>query len=312
MNKISPAVLPSLAVAVTVFVWAAAFPAIKIALREIDAVPLAAIRYSLAAGLAVAWLAWKHPRRMQSGDLLLCAACGVIGSGYSVLLNLGQQTVSAGAASFLIKTESLWMAVLAVLFLKERFSILAWAGTALCIVGVGLIASAQPGGTALNAGATFILAAACCTAISFTLQRRLVARYGALHVAAIFSLSAALTLSAWMSEAVAQLQAGSAVTFGWVVFLGIFPTTIGLICWAYALGYFGVARAGNFLYLVAPLATVMAWLVAAEAPRITTIAGGLLILSGVVVVNTRKRRQAVGEVASARPGIPAQSCVEGA
>ncbi len=75
---------------------------------------------------------------------------------------------------------------------------------------------------------------------------------------------------------------------GWC-FSGIFPTAVGQICWSYALGHFGAARAGNFLYLVAPLATFLAWLMYGEVVSLFTIAGGILVLCGVILVNTRGR-----------------------
>ncbi|MBA8879490.1 DMT family transporter [Phyllobacterium myrsinacearum] len=288
MTQSRPTLLPALAIATTILVWATAFPAIKLALTELQPLPLASIRYAIAALLAVFWLIWTRPVRMPFRHLLLCAACGIVGgAGYSVLLNIGQQTVAAGAASFLIKTESLWMATLAVLLLKERFSPIAWGGTLLCIVGIGLIASAQAGGLTLNSGAAFVLAAALCSASGFTVQRHLVARYGALHVAAIMFIAAALALSPWLPLALTQTGNATTTVRIWIAFLGVFPTAIGLVCWAYALGRFGVARAGNFLYLIAPLAMLIAWMIAGEPPKTTTVMGGMLILAGVIIVNTR-------------------------
>ena len=125
MTRLSPSsLLPSLAVAATVTVWAIAFPAIKLALLEVHPLPLASARYAMATCFAVVWLLWKRPALMPVADLMTCVACGVLGAaGYSVLLNLGQVTVSAGAASFLIKTESIWMAILGVVILKEAFNI---------------------------------------------------------------------------------------------------------------------------------------------------------------------------------------------
>lgn len=291
MAKItSSSLLPPLAVAATITVWAIAFPAIKLALLEIHPLPLASVRYAMATCFAVVWLLWKRPALMPIADLLTCIACGVLGAaGYSVLLNMGQVTVSAGAASFLIKTESIWMAILAVVMLKEAFNIWAWTGTLICFDGIGLIASAQLGGIALGGGAVFVLAAAICSAIGFVLQRKLVQKYGALHVASIMLISAAVTLSPWLPTAISEMQNASAKTVSWVVFLGVFPTAVGQICWSYALGHFGAARAGNFLYLVAPLAMFLAWLIYGEAVSLFTIAGGILVLGGVILVNTRGR-----------------------
>lgn len=283
--------LPALAVATTIVVWAAAFPAITLALAGLEPLPLASARFAIAATLAAAWLLWRRPGRMPIADLGLCAACGLLGgAGYAVFLNLGQTTVSAGAASFLVKTESLWMALLGVLALRESVNAWAWGGTALGFAGVGIIASAQPGGIALGAGAAFVLAAAACSAVGFVLQRRLVQRYGAMQVAAVMFIAAAAALSPWLSEAAGQLQAAAPAVRLWVVFLGVLPTTVGLLCWTYAMGQFGAARAGNFLYLVAPLALVLAWPMSGETPAAATLAGGALVLFGVMLVNTRGSR----------------------
>ncbi|QND55157.1 DMT family transporter (plasmid) [Phyllobacterium sp. 628] len=298
MIKTRTSLIPSAAIATTILVWATAFPAIKLALSELQPLSLASIRFAIAALLAVIWLLWKRPSRMPVNDILLCAVCGIIGgAAYSVLLNVGEQSVAAGAASFLIKTESLWMATFAVLLLKEKFPLLAWGGTILCIIGIALIASAQSGGLSWNSGAAFVLAAALCSATGFIMQRRMVARYGALHVAAIMFIAAALALAPWLPQALAQTSSASLDIRVWVIFLGVFPTAIGLVCWSYALGHFGVARAGNFLYLIAPLAMLIAWLVADETPKTSTILGGLLILAGVIVVNTRGKTSGVKTLA---------------
>jgi drug/metabolite transporter (DMT)-like permease len=100
-------------------------------------------------------------------------------------------------------------------------------------------------------------------------------------------ISAAVTLSPWLPAAISEMRNASAATVSWVVFLGVFPTAVGQICWSYALGHFGAASAGNFLYLVAPLATLLAWLMYGEVVSLLTIAGGILVLGGVVLVNTR-------------------------
>lgn len=291
IRSVSP-LLSSIAVAATILVWAAAFPAIRLALMGIEPLPLAAIRFAMAASFGVVWLCWNRPRRMPLGDILLCSVCGVIGAaGYSVLLNFGQETVSAGAASFLVKTESLWMAIFGVLFLKENFSAWAWAGTIAGLTGVGIIASGEPGGIEIGAGAPMVLAAAFCSGTGFVLQRKLVKRHGATHVASIMFIVAAIALSPWLPVAFAQIHEASTAVYVSVIFLGIFPTTVGLVCWNYALGYFGAARAGNFLYVVAPLATIIAWILFGETPALTTLAGGVFILVGVIMVNVWGHRK---------------------
>src|SRR5262245_2072601 len=144
--------LSYVAIAGTVITWAAAFPAIAIALTEVSPLSMAAARFAIAACSAAAWLAWRKPPRMSVHDYALAAVCGVLGTAiYGVLLNLGQLTVSAGAASFIVNTQPVLMAGMASLFLKERLSTWAWLGTALGFLGVALIAQGQPGGLEFGA-----------------------------------------------------------------------------------------------------------------------------------------------------------------
>jgi len=109
-------------VAVTILSWASAFPAIPLALRELQPVPLAAARFAVAALLVLAWLAWRRPPRPALPDLLRFALCGLVGiAAYNILLNTGQRSVAAGAASFIVNPAPILTALLARLVLGERF-----------------------------------------------------------------------------------------------------------------------------------------------------------------------------------------------
>ncbi len=286
----SPA-LPLLAVAGTVVTWAASFPAIRFALHEIEPLPLAAIRFALAALMAAAWLAWRRPGLLSARDYGVVAICGALGiAAYNMLLNAGQTTVSAGAASFIVNTQPLFMAALAVLFLKENFGLRGWVGAAVGFAGVAVIAAGQPGGFTFGLGASLILGAAICAAAYSVLQRPLIARVDPLHVTALVLIAGAAILSPWLASGARQFAASTPATLATVIFLAVAPAAIGQTCWTYAIKAFGAARAGQFLYLVPPSAVLFAWLTLGEVPVWTTIAGGALTLVGVVIVNTRTQR----------------------
>ncbi|MBA3446679.1 MAG: DMT family transporter [Pseudaminobacter sp.] len=285
--------LPTLAVMGTVVTWAASFSAIGLALREIEPLPLAAIRFGLASILAIAWLAWKRPKPMSARDFGVVAISGVLGIAlYNILLNSGQTTVSAGAASFIVNTQPLFMAGLAVLFLKEAFSRWSWVGTALGLGGVAIIATGQSGGLEFGQGSSLILGAAICAAIFSVLQRQLLARHGTLDVTAFVLIAGAIAMLPWLAQGVAQTNAASPVAIATVAFLAVAPAVIGQTCWTYALKSFGAARAGQFLYLIPPTAVLFAWIGLGEVPHWTTLTGGTLAFAGVVVVNTWGRRPA--------------------
>jgi drug/metabolite transporter (DMT)-like permease len=275
-----PLLLPSLAVFGTVLSWAASFPAIGYALREIEPLPLAATRFALASLLAVAWLVWNRPKSMPAKDYGIVAICGVLGIAvYNVLLNSGQTTVSAGAASFIVNTQPLFMAGLAVVFLKEAFTRWSWIGTTLALGGVAIIAAGQRGGLSFGTGASLILGAAFCAAV-----------FSVLQLTACVLIVGAIAMLPWLAAGAAQLVAASPHTIAAVVFLAVVPAAIGQTCWTYALKSFGAARAGQFLYLIPPTAVVLAWAGLGEVPHWTTLTGGTLALAGVIVVNTWGRK----------------------
>jgi drug/metabolite transporter (DMT)-like permease len=274
-----------------VITWAASFPAIRFALREIDPLPLASIRFALASLLAIAWLLWKRPAPMPVRDYATVAVCGLLGIAlYNILLNSGQATVSAGAASFIVNTQPLFMAALATVFLKEKFNRWSWLGALLGFSGVATIASGQIGGFAFGSGAMLILGAAACAAVFSVLQRPLFARSGSFDVTALVLIAGALALLPWLATGISQFRSASSETVLGVVFLAVAPAAIGQTCWSYALKSFGAARAGQFLYLIPPCAVCFSWIGLGEAPLLTTLIGGVLALTGVIVVNTRGRR----------------------
>jgi drug/metabolite transporter (DMT)-like permease len=283
--------LPSLAVAGTVVSWAGSFPAISFALREIAPLPLASIRFALASLLAIVWLAWQRPQSLLFKDYALVAVSGILGIAcYNILLNTGQATVSAGAASFIVNTQPLFMVLLAVVFLKETFNRWSWAGALLSLAGVLTIASGQPGGFRIGTGASLILGAAMCAASFSILQRPLFARGSPLHVTALVLIAGAIALLPWLPAGVQQLSVASPTTLATVIFLAVAPAAIGQTCWTYALKSFGAARAGQFLYLIPPVSVLFAWVGFGEVPVWTTVLGGALALAGVVIVNTWGRK----------------------
>lgn len=250
--------VPALAVAGTAVTWAASFPAIGMALRGFEPLPMASLRFALAAILAVAWLAWRRPARFSGHDFRILILCGLLGIAlYNVLLNSGQQTVSAGAASFIVGSQPMFMAILAVLFLKEAFNRWSWLGTSLGFAGLTLIAMGQPGGMQFGAGSSLIVGAALSAAAFSVLQRPLFSRIEPLTVTAIVLLIGAIALAPWLPAGIDQYAAAQPDAQLAVVFLAVAPAAIGQVCWSYAIKHFGAARAGQFLYLIPPLATLL-------------------------------------------------------
>lgn len=278
------------AVAVTIVLWASAFPAIRSGLTAFHPAELAALRFSLASVVLGFYVAIVRPRAPARRDLPRIGAAGALGiAAYNLLLNSGEVTVDAGTASFLVNMAPIFTAIFGWLVLRERLRPWAWFGFAVSCCGVALIASAQ-GSLSMSSGALLILAAAACMAAQFVLQKPLMSKYGALPVTTWLIWVGTLFLLPFVPSGLAAVHRASPTAIASVIFLGIGPAATAYAAWSYALSRMPVSRAVSFLYVIPPLSTLISvgWL--GEAPAFLALAGGALALTGVVVVNTIGRQ----------------------
>jgi drug/metabolite transporter (DMT)-like permease len=277
------------AVAVTVVAWASAFPSIRAGLAAFGPAELGAIRFGIAAVPAVIFLAitrpplpsWSEAWRFAFGGIVFVAL-------YTTLLNFGELTVSAGAASFIINVSPIMVALMAMFSLGERFSRLAWAGTFTSFAGIGLIALGEGEGLRVDQGALLILGAALCTATTTVVQKPLFRRHKPLTVSTWNMVIGALALSPVLPSAVGQAANAGFEALAAAIYLGTVPSFIAYGSWAVALSRLPASRASNFLYCVPPVATLMGFLWLGEVPGVAGIAGGLMALAGVAIVNLRR------------------------
>ncbi|HEX3791649.1 MAG TPA: DMT family transporter [Pseudonocardiaceae bacterium] len=171
------------ALALTVVLWASAFPAIRVGLAGYGVAGLSLLRLvvaSLALAPAAPLLRVRLPRR---ADLPLIALCGASGmSAYQLLLNWGETHVPAGTASLLISVAPVFSVFLATIWLGERPSRRTVVGSVVAIAGCALIALAG-GGAGYSTGAWIVLAAALAQGVYHFASKPLLRHYTGLEVA---------------------------------------------------------------------------------------------------------------------------------
>ncbi|KLK91177.1 membrane protein [Microvirga vignae] len=277
------------AVIITILAWASAFPAIRAGLQAFGPIELGALRFAVAAVPAAFFLVVMRPAWPTPPDFLRLAIGGFLFVAlYTTLLNMGEMTVSAGAASFIINTNPIMTAGLAMLVLGERFSVRAWAGTALSFAGIGLIALGEGQGMHLDTGALLILGAALCTSVTTVVQKPLFARHRPLTVSAWNMVLGTLFLAPWLPNAASEFSIASASGIQAVIYLGLVPSLVAYGTWSVALSQLPASRASNFMYCVPPVATLLGFLWLGEVPTLLGAIGGAMALVGVAVVNLRR------------------------
>ena len=273
----------------TVMAWASSFPAIRAGLAGFGPAEMAALRFALAGAPAALFLIATRAKLPELGDIWRFLVGGVIFiAGYALLLNFGQRVVPAGPAAFIINTNPIMTAVLAMMILGERFSLTAWLGTALSFAGIGVIALGKGLDVEIGISVLLILGAAFCNAITTVLQKPLFARYKPLHVAAWNMAIGGFVLLPFLPSAIEQAQVAPTISFWSVVYLAVVPSLIAYGTWAITLSRLPAARASNFQYAVPPMAMLIGFLWLGEIPTVFGLIGGAMALAGVVVVNLKR------------------------
>lgn len=250
---------------------------------------LGAARFAIAGIPAALYLLITRPGWPRGAEIWRILAGGVFFVAlYTVLLNIGEKTISAGAAAFIINVNPIITAIFAMLLLNESFSGKAWVGTAVSFAGIGLIALGEGEGLRIDIGALFIFAAALCNTVTTIAQKPLFRKHRPVTVAAWNIVIGALLLLPFLPSAAMKVPESSAQALLATLYLGLGPSMIAYATYSVMLSRFPASRASNFLYSVPPLSTLLGFLWLGEVPGLIAIIGGTLALLGVVIVNLAK------------------------
>ncbi len=276
--------LPLLAALVSVVLWAAAFVGIRAAGRSFSPGPLALGRLTLGSVLVGAVVLTRPTVRPTRRELALLVLAGLLWFGvYQVVLNEAERRVDAGTASMLVLVAPIFVVALAAVFLKERTTPNLLLGGAIAFSGVVVIGLATSSHSASLLGVILCLIAALSSAIGLVAEKPVLNRITALQATWTCCTVGALFCLPYAPQLVREWRVASSGGIAWLLFLGVFPTSIAFTTWAYALARGSAGRLAATAYLVPPITIVMSWLILGEAPSLIAVLGGALCLVGVAI-----------------------------
>jgi drug/metabolite transporter (DMT)-like permease len=300
-----------------------AFPAIKVGLRYLPPLALAAVRYAVSAalllGYALATTDYWRPR--TRADWLAVLAGGVFFIGGSGLTFVGQQFTTAGVAAIVFSSiPILTVLVGAVLLPEETVSRRGAVGLVVGLLGVAIVvgpdpatlggdagASAAVGGDPLEIGAlatallgpVLVFAAALSVTLGTVLVRRLeppmptVALTGA-SMAVGAAIQAGLSLAVGEEVAAAELALPALLA---VAYLAVFASGVGFVVYFDLLSRFGPLEVNLVSYLAPVVSVAVGWWVLDEPVYVSTLVGFGVVVVGFALL---KNRELAAELAKYR------------
>jgi drug/metabolite transporter (DMT)-like permease len=278
-----PAVRGGLLALLAALLFGASTPLVQAAGRGLGPLSTAALLYAGAA--AVGWFTRRPPQaeaRLRRADLprLVCMALAGAAIG-PVALAWGLQHTSGTSASLLLTLEALFTAVLARLLYGETLDRRTTVAMALLFVGgvVLVLDQGRHDGLAVW-GLLAVLAATVAWGVDNTLSRGVADRDPGQVVLAKCVLGAVCT--GLLAGVLGEPRPGVVATLS---LLAIGATGYGLSLRFYLLAQraFGAARTGSVFAFAPFLGAVLAWTLGERGLSVALVAGGALMLAGVVL-----------------------------
>ena len=296
--------------------WAAQYPAYKIASEKMGPVTLSGWTFLLAAVVLLPFLIWEltqaRPPEHSNGPepvnrstgrsrlnkrngigFLMVGIVGLVPD--SALLAWGINLSSASDAALIYLTVPIMTALLASLILQERMTLFRWASLFLSLLGVLILSDInwrrlEIANTKFLLGNTLVLAACASSAFYNVYCKELLRRFTPLEILVygyLLALALSVPLMIWLEDfSFLTIRTYPLNTWLALLVLSVLSWGLAMVLWMFLLKRLDVSQASVSIYLLPFLGVLISALTLRESITSNMIVGGLVTLTGTVLITT--------------------------
>lgn len=286
--------------------WGLSFVSTKALLRTLLPVQVAFMRHVIAsvATLAVA-VATRQSLKVRPSDMPRMLAASIIGIPvYFYFENTGLLYLPAATASMITASTPAITAVMETLYRGKRLPAWGWMGILVSAAGVGLVvragameaAASRAGMDYFLKGALMLLLSSLSWAVYTIVNRPIIARYSVFTVnsyqvpAATLVLAAASWLTGKPTPWADSLRAPNVLLN--LLYLGVACSALSYGLYLHALRALGSTSVSSFINLVPVFGVLGSAALLGEPLSAVQLAGGVLVISGIFIVDASQRATA--------------------
>lgn len=277
-------------IALTVLCWGYSPIGVHSALMAYRPEQIALLRFILASLFLLVLVAKKGIQPLKIIDLPALGILGIFSvTLHHLLINAGQQYVSAVASSILSQSIPLFTLLISAFVFKQRIQLKQWGCILLGLVGAVLVITADRGVEPPSLYSLFIVLGAVAWAIYFNLYKKFALNYDVLSMMCYVIWLGTLPLLLFSPHLPQAVMAASWQANLSIVLLGIFPSALAHVLWGSVLKTLPLTQASSFLYCTPLVAIALSLIMTGERPSLGVLIGGAIIIISLIIMNYIKK-----------------------
>lgn len=284
---------------ISIWIFSFGWIVIKIGLQELSPITFATIRFLIASILMFVFLgatkqlsALLTISKKQWGIFFIMGSVGIFLSYAFTFTAL--TLITASESAIIINLDAIFIAILSIIFLKERFTISKLVGFSVAFLGVIVVVSEghiQYGtlSSARFVGELLILASAVCWAVFSIMGKTVTNRFSPILVTGLsFTIGTPLLAAlSFAIEDVSIIMSASAISWLAILYLGIANSIATLLFFISLQRTEEASRVSVFFLLLPVFVPILAFFTIGEIITYFTIAGASLVILGVYLVEMK-------------------------